>query len=115
MTDSKPKPAPRSTIRLREGVTREHVRNEIVRLLADLIVKDLEERPIDAQPEPAAPADASDWLTLKQAAVRLACSTRQLSRAIAANKLRAVRINERGDLRTRQEWLDEWLLTRKNF
>src|SRR5687767_10325625 len=50
---------------------------------------------------------ASKWRTTQYAADYKGCSVKQIYRDIAACRLRAVRINDRGDYRTTDEWLDE--------
>lgn len=35
--------------------------------------------------------------------------TKGIYKAVRAGKLKAVRLNERGDIRTTREWVDEWM------
>jgi excisionase family DNA binding protein len=54
-------------------------------------------------------APASPWLTVDEAAAYTKCNRRSIYRATAKGKLKAARVNDRGDLRYRAEWLDAWL------
>ena len=56
----------------------------------------------------AGPAEPM-WLTLSDVTARVQCGRKIIYRAVAAGKLRAAVINERGDLRFRSEWVDAWL------
>ena|SRR5579862_976509 len=51
----------------------------------------------------------SPWLKVSEAAKRAQCGTRVLYEAVRKGRLRAVRVNERRDLRLRAEWVDAWL------
>lgn len=53
--------------------------------------------------------DASPWLKLKEGAVRARRSPRYLAKEIAAGRLRAARVGERGLYALRAEWIDEWI------
>jgi excisionase family DNA binding protein len=55
-------------------------------------------------------AVSSPWRTVEQAAARAQCGKRAIYKAVDARKLRAVSVNGRGDLRTTDEWVDQWLL-----
>jgi excisionase family DNA binding protein len=52
---------------------------------------------------------ASPWLNVTQAAQYIQQHPRAIYRAAGSGKLRSVRINGKGELRTRREWLDQWL------
>jgi excisionase family DNA binding protein len=52
----------------------------------------------------------SPWLTVNEAADRARCGPRLIYRAVAAGRLRAVRLGGRRELRVLAEWLDAWLL-----
>lgn len=49
------------------------------------------------------------WLTTEEAAARARCSLKIVYRAAAAGKLTCAKVNARGDLRFRAEWIDAWL------
>ena len=49
------------------------------------------------------------YLKISQAALLLQSGPRPLYRAAREGRLRAVRINDRGDLRTTREWLAEYI------
>jgi excisionase family DNA binding protein len=53
---------------------------------------------------------ASIWLTAEQAARYLQCGVKVVYRAAAKNQLRVARIGGRRDIRTKREWLDEYVL-----
>jgi hypothetical protein len=57
----------------------------------------------------AAPID-SPWLNLAEGAMRVKRGKRFLAREVKAGRLRAARIGGRGEILTRAEWLDEWVL-----
>ena len=52
---------------------------------------------------------ASPWLDAEQAAAYVQQTTRSIYRACGTGELRHVRINGKREMRTRAEWLDEWL------
>ncbi len=53
---------------------------------------------------------ASPWLTVEDAAAYARCrGPKAIYRAVKHTQLRAARINERGDLRFKAEWIDAWL------
>lgn len=49
------------------------------------------------------------WWTAKQAADYVGAGPKEIYKAVRRRKLKAVRLNERGDIRTRREWVDEWM------
>ena len=53
---------------------------------------------------------ASPWITLKEACAYVHRGRRFLRREINAGRLRAARIGGRGEILTRREFLDEWVL-----
>jgi excisionase family DNA binding protein len=50
------------------------------------------------------------WLTLAEAAHYAKAGKRCLYAAVRDGRLKAARINQRGDLRFTPEWLDAWLV-----
>ena len=55
-------------------------------------------------------APPSPWLTVREAAVRARCGVKLIYREVKAERLQAVRVGGRRDLRFRAEWIDDWLL-----
>jgi excisionase family DNA binding protein len=51
----------------------------------------------------------SPWLRIGEAAQYARCGRKLLYREVAAGRLRAARVGGRREIRTRREWLDEWL------
>jgi len=51
----------------------------------------------------------SPWLRIGEAAQYVRCGRKLLYREVAAGRLRAARVGGRREIRTRREWLDEWL------
>lgn len=51
----------------------------------------------------------SPWLNVAQAAEYIQQGTRSIYRAAGRGELRCTRINGKGELRTKAEWLDQWL------
>lgn len=49
------------------------------------------------------------WWTARRAAVHVGAGPKEIYRAVRAGKLKAVRLNRRGDIRTLPEWVDEWM------
>lgn len=49
------------------------------------------------------------WLTTTEAAKIVKVSTRVIYHAVKRGKLRAAKIDGRGDLRFRRQWIDEWV------
>jgi hypothetical protein len=49
------------------------------------------------------------WLTIREAADRACCRPARIQHAVRTGRLRAVRIGTRGELKVRENWLDEWL------
>jgi excisionase family DNA binding protein len=49
------------------------------------------------------------WLRIGEAAEYARCGRKLLYREVAAGRLRAARVGGRREIRTRREWLDEWL------
>jgi excisionase family DNA binding protein len=50
----------------------------------------------------------TDWLTVPEAAKQLRTGRRSVYNAIRTGALRAVPVNERGDLRIARAWLQDW-------
>ena len=88
---------------------------------ADTLVRNYRQRwnqetgPASIKTSVDAPAvsSASPWLRVAEAAKRAQCGTRVLYEAVRKGRLRAVRVNERRDLRLRAEWVDAWLEGRR--
>jgi excisionase family DNA binding protein len=51
----------------------------------------------------------SPWMTTKDAAAYLGVGPKAIYRAIEQGALRATRINGRREIRTRREWLDQFM------
>jgi hypothetical protein len=51
----------------------------------------------------------SPWLNAEKAATYVGLAPRSIYRACAIGELRHIRINGKRELRTRVEWLDQWL------
>jgi hypothetical protein len=49
------------------------------------------------------------WLTIRDAADRACCRPTRIQQAVRTGRLRAVRIGTRGELKLRENWLDDWL------
>lgn len=54
-------------------------------------------------------ANKSGFLTVPEVAKHLRCGTRPVYRAIKAGELKAVAVNERGDLRIADAWMHDWI------
>lgn len=52
---------------------------------------------------------SSPWLNVQDAADRARCGCKCIYRAVARGRLRAVKVDGRGSLRLKVEWIDEWL------
>jgi excisionase family DNA binding protein len=55
------------------------------------------------------PNSLTPWRTSVESAARAQCNPKTIYRAVKAGKLRAAKIGR--DLRFRDEWIDEWLLS----
>ena len=67
---------------------------------------------ITQTPEAAASNESpneSRWWTARRAAAYIGAGTKEIYKAVRKGKLKAVRLNERGDIRTTREWVDEWM------
>ena len=62
-------------------------------------------------PEAATTYQPLPWTSIKAEAKRIGVGPRSLYRAAAAGKLRAIPVNDRGDLKTLPQWVDEYLLS----
>ena len=49
------------------------------------------------------------WWSARCAAVYVGAGPKEIYKAVRAGTLKAVRLNERGDIRTTREWVDEWM------
>ena len=58
----------------------------------------------------AANTDPSPWLTVTDAAARARCGPKLIYREVRAQRLRAVKMGGRRELRLRPEWIDAWLI-----
>jgi excisionase family DNA binding protein len=68
--------------------------------------------PIGQTREPASriePAADGRWWSAKRAAAYIGAGPKEIYKAVRAAKLKAVRLNGRGDIRTTREWVDEWM------
>lgn len=68
--------------------------------------------PMARVPETAQPNERpneSRWWTARRAAAYVSAGPKEIYRAVRAGKLKAVRLNQRGDIRTTREWVDEWM------
>ena len=68
--------------------------------------------PIARTPEStAAETNASEarWWSARRAAAYIGAGPKEIYKAVRSAKLKAVRLNERGDIRTTREWVDEWM------
>ena len=59
----------------------------------------------------AAHERASDrrWWSARDAAAYIDAGPKEIYKAVRSGKLKAVRLNHRGDIRTTREWVDEWM------
>jgi excisionase family DNA binding protein len=51
----------------------------------------------------------SRWWSARRAAAYIGPGPKEIYRAVRSGKLKAVRLNGRGDIRTTREWVDEWM------
>jgi len=68
--------------------------------------------PIARTPEPASTPDQPTdcrWWSAKRAAAYIGAGPKEIYKGVRAGKLKAVRLNQRGDIRTTREWVDEWM------
>jgi excisionase family DNA binding protein len=66
--------------------------------------------PITREPEPsAAHPDECRWWSARRVARYIGAGPKEIYKAVRAGKLKAVRLNRRGDIRTTREWVDEWM------
>jgi excisionase family DNA binding protein len=49
------------------------------------------------------------WWSARRAATYVGAGPKEIYKAVRAGRLKAVRLNERGDIRTTREWIDEWM------
>jgi excisionase family DNA binding protein len=54
-------------------------------------------------------ATESRWWSAKRAAAYIGAGPKEIYKAVRVGKLKAVRLNDRGDIRTTREWVDEWM------
>lgn len=52
------------------------------------------------------------WLTVGEAAARAKAGKRSIYTAVRLGELKAAPINDRGDLRIAESWVDDWLQAR---
>ena len=68
--------------------------------------------PITQAPESTRTTEPSHerrWWSARRAAVYIGAGPKEIYKAVRAGKLKAVRLNQRGDIRTTREWVDEWM------
>lgn len=68
--------------------------------------------PIARAPESTTTTEQSHecrWWTARRAATYIGAGPKEIYKAVRAGKLKAVRLNQRGDIRTTREWVDEWM------
>jgi excisionase family DNA binding protein len=67
--------------------------------------------PIARTHEPKTHGDSTEcrWWTARRAAAYVGAGPKEIYKAVRAGKLKPVRLNERGDIRTTREWVDEWM------
>ena len=68
--------------------------------------------PIARAPEPTAAGTQgveSRWWSARRAAAYIGAGPKEIYRAVRSGTLKAVRLNQRGDIRTTREWVDEWM------
>ena len=51
----------------------------------------------------------SRWWSARRAAAYIDAGPKEIYKAVRSGKLKAVRLNRRGDIRTTREWIDEWM------
>lgn len=49
------------------------------------------------------------WWSARRAAAYIDAGPKEIYKAVRAGNLKAVRLNQRGDIRTTREWVDEWM------
>ena len=54
-------------------------------------------------------ANECRWWTARRAATYVGAGPKEIYKAVRSGKLKAVRLNQRGDIRTTREWVDEWM------
>ena len=54
-------------------------------------------------------ATESRWWSAGRAAAYIGAGPKEIYKAVRSRKLKAVRLNGRGDIRTTREWVDEWM------
>lgn len=75
----------------------------------------MEVRIMDPIARPSDPTTAYDqasdsrWWSARRAAAYVGAGPKEIYKAVRAGKLRAVRLNQRGDIRTTREWVDQWM------
>ena len=69
-------------------------------------------QPIARTAEPTGaetPAVESRWWSARRAAAYIGAGPKEIYKAVRLGTLKAVRLNQRGDIRTTREWVDEWM------
>jgi excisionase family DNA binding protein len=54
-------------------------------------------------------ATESRWWSARRAATYIGAGPKEIYKAVRSGKLKAVRLNGRGDIRTTREWVDAWM------
>ena len=67
--------------------------------------------PIARAPESNATDQTAEsrWWSARRAAAYIDAGPKEIYKAVRSGKLKAVRLNRRGDIRTTREWIDEWM------
>ena len=68
--------------------------------------------PIARTPESTATethASESPWWSARRAAAYIGAGPKEIYKGVRSGKLKAVRLNQRGDIRTTRDWVDEWM------
>jgi excisionase family DNA binding protein len=55
----------------------------------------------------------SRWWSARRAAAYIGAGPKEIYKAVRSGKLKAVRLNQRGDIRTTPEWVDAWMEERQ--
>ncbi len=73
------------------------------------VMRSAQRYPVTGSAPRTADVPPSPWLRISQAAQYAQTGTKLLYREIQAGRLKARRLGGRREIRTRVEWLDEWI------